>query len=308
MNLNHRVGFVSDPFAVYFECLTPDGSHQHPKVVMVHGGNHTGSCYLNTLEDKPGWAYRFAEHGYEVLIPDWPGHGRSGALDLKTLTSEQTCEALSALISTADGPVVLLAHSMGAAFGWRIAELCGNKIVAIVGIAPAPHGNIQPEPEILSESEEGLVLRTQFRTLTLQNEGAVLATSSFVKDKLVGNSTQFPLDRLDAYTKLLTHTGSRLTYERPNVRGSQVRVQEPACFTGKPVMIVTGGEDLEHPRHVDQEVADWLLAQGATTTFVWLSDHRIIGNGHMMMMERNSDQVADLILNWLDQQKASTKQ
>jgi hypothetical protein len=40
--------------AVYFECLTPYGSHQHPKVVMVHGGNHTGSCYLNTLEDKPG--------------------------------------------------------------------------------------------------------------------------------------------------------------------------------------------------------------------------------------------------------------
>jgi hypothetical protein len=73
-------------------------------------------------------------------------------------------------------------------------------------------------------------------------------------------------------------------------------------------MIVTGGEDLEHPRQVDEEVADWLLAQGATTTFVWLPDHRIIGNGHMMMMERNSDQVADLILNWLDQQKASTKQ
>jgi len=160
--------------------------------------------------------------------------------------------------------------------------LCGDKIVAIVGIAPAPPGNIQPEPEILSESEEGLVLRTQFRTLTLHNEGAALATSSFVEDKLVGKSTQFPLDRLDVYTKLLTHTGSRLIYERLNVRGSQVRVQEPACFKGKPVMIVTGGEDLEHPRHVDEDVADWLLAQGATTKFVWLPNHRIIGNGHMM--------------------------
>jgi thioesterase domain-containing protein len=67
------------------------------------------------------------------------------------------------------------------------------------------------------------------------------------------------------------------------------------------VIIVTGGEDLEHPRYVDEEVANWLSAQGASSQFVWLPDQGIDGNGHMMMMERNSDQIADLILEWLDQ-------
>jgi pimeloyl-ACP methyl ester carboxylesterase len=301
MGVSHRAEFVTRPFAVYFDHLTPESSEHHPTVVMVHGGGHTGSCYLMTADGRPGWAYRFAERGYRVAVPDWPGHGRSGALDLRTLTGEQVCQSLAALISSLNGSVVLLTHSMGGALGWRVAELSGDKIIAIAGIAPAPPGNIQPEPEILSDSEEGLVLRTPFRTLTLQNEGAALATPGFVVDKLVGSSRQFPLEQLDAYTSLLTHTGSRLLYERLNVRGSQVRVQNTGCFRGKPVIIVTGSDDLEHPRHVDEEVATWLSAQGAESQFVWLPDQGIDGNGHMMMMERNSDQIADLILEWLDQ-------
>ncbi len=301
MNIRHRAEFVAQPFAVYFDHLTPESSEHDIHVVMVHGGGHTGSCYMMTAEGKPGWAYRFAERGYRVAVPDWPGHGRSGAHDLRTLTGEQVCQSLAALVSSLDGLVVLLTHSMGAALGWRVAELCGDKIIAIAGVAPAPPGNIQPEPEILSDSEGGLVLRTPFRTLTLQNEGAALATPAFVADKLVGASRQFPRERLEAYTRLLTHTGSRLLYERLNVRGSQVRVQNTDCFRGKPVAIVTGSEDLEHPRHVDEEVASWLSAQGASSQFVWLPDRGIEGNGHMMMMERNSDQIADLILEWLDQ-------
>jgi pimeloyl-ACP methyl ester carboxylesterase len=95
MKLNHRAGFVAHPFAVYIDHLTPDGSEHRPKVVMVHGGQYGGGCYLVTAEGKPSWAYRFAERGCEVLIPDWPGHGRSGALDLKALTGEQVCERLN---------------------------------------------------------------------------------------------------------------------------------------------------------------------------------------------------------------------
>ena len=102
---------------------------------MVHGGSHTGSCYLRTAEGNPGWAYRFAERGYRVAVPDWPGHGRSGAVDLRTLTGEQVCQSLAALISGLDGPVVVLTPSMGAALSWRVAELCAEKITDLVGAA-----------------------------------------------------------------------------------------------------------------------------------------------------------------------------
>jgi pimeloyl-ACP methyl ester carboxylesterase len=99
MSISHCAEFVAHPFAVYFDHLTPDSSAHHPSVVMVHGGSHTGSCYLMTAEGKPGWAYRFAERGYRVAVPDWPGHGRSGALNLQTLTGEQVCQSLAALIT-----------------------------------------------------------------------------------------------------------------------------------------------------------------------------------------------------------------
>ncbi|MBB6142508.1 hypothetical protein HNQ77_000446 [Silvibacterium bohemicum] len=64
---------------------------------------------------------------------------------------------------------------------------------------------------------------------------------------------------------------------------------------------MTGDADLEHPRQADEDIAAWLAAQGASAQFVWLPDRGIHGNGHMIMMERNSDRIADLILDWLDQ-------
>jgi pimeloyl-ACP methyl ester carboxylesterase len=190
MSISHRAEFMAHPLGIYFDYLTPDDSGHQVNVVMVHGGSHTGGCYLMTAEGKPGWANRFAERGYRVGVPDWPGHGRSGAHNLRALTGEQVCQSLAALISGLNGPVVLLTHSMGSALGWRVAELCGDKIIAIVGIAPAPSGNIQPGPEILSDSEEGLGLQTPFRTLTLRHKGAVLVTPEFVVDKLADNRMQ----------------------------------------------------------------------------------------------------------------------
>jgi hypothetical protein len=70
-------------------------------------------------------------------------------------------------------------------------------------------------------------------------------------------------------------------------------------------MIVTGSNDLEHPRAVDEALGAWLSERGAATRFVWLPDQNIDGNGHMMMMERNSDQIADFVLDSLDEYIAS---
>src|ERR1700722_17777959 len=104
MSINHRDEIMACALALYFDYLTPDSPAYHATVVMVHGG-HTGSCYLVTAQGNPGWAYRFAEGGYRVVVPDWPGHGRSGALDLQKLTGEEICQSLAGLISSLDGPV-----------------------------------------------------------------------------------------------------------------------------------------------------------------------------------------------------------
>lgn len=44
----------------------------------------------------------------------------------------------------------------------------------------------------------------------------------------------------------------------------------------------------------------WLSANGAKADFCFLADRGIVGNGHMLMLETNSDEIAGIILDWLE--------
>jgi pimeloyl-ACP methyl ester carboxylesterase len=67
----------TDAFPVYVDQLQQAGASTKAPVVMVHGGGHTGACYLMTPDSRAGWAQHFAAAGRDVFVPDWPGHGRS---------------------------------------------------------------------------------------------------------------------------------------------------------------------------------------------------------------------------------------
>jgi len=43
-----------------------------------------------------------------------------------------------------------------------------------------------------------------------------------------------------------------------------------------------------------------LNAAGGNAKFISLPDVGIRGNGHLMMMERNNQQIADLIIDWIE--------
>jgi hypothetical protein len=45
---------------------------------------------------------------------------------------------------------------------------------------------------------------------------------------------------------------------------------------------------------------EYLRQAGVGVTFIKLADLGVRGNGHMMMLEKNSDQVAQVIADWLD--------
>ena len=92
----------------------------------------------------------------------------------------------------------------------------------------------------------------------------------------------------------------RLIYERQNVRNSQIRVNRNGNFEGKRVLILTGSHDTDHPREVDGRLVTWLSEAGADVTFQFIGDVDIEGNGHMLMLEENSDQLANRVLLWLD--------
>jgi len=306
MALNYSGQFAS-PHGVFFDYYDLPSSRR-PTVVMIHGGGHTGACWLTTADQRPGWASRFVARGYSVVVPDWPGHGRSGALAPETITGDLVIEGLISVLDRLPGPLVLVTHSMAGAFGWRIAEKCADRIAAIVGLAPAPPGNIQYEGKIVGETENELFIDDGMRISSVMRKGFGLASSEAIVAKLIGNSLQFPESDVGSYIRTLAHVSARLHYERLNTNGTQVRVDTPSCFAEKPILVLTGSEDLDHPRHVDEGIVRWLRSEGsAFAEHVWLPERGISGNGHMLMLEANSDEICDLVLDWLNQQVPSAE-
>ena len=70
------------------------------------------------------------------------------------------------------------------------------------------------------------------------------------------------------------------------------------------LFVIYGDNAKDHPRWSkiragDVDYADALKAAGGSVDFIDLPDIGIKGNTHMVMMDKNSDQVADLIQKWL---------
>ena len=300
MALTHETGLITAPVPVYFETFAPAAAGGRPTVVMVHGGAHSGACYQRTADDRPGWAYLFAERGYRTVVPDWPGTGRSGYIPLDRLNGAIVVEGLGALIRALRAPVVLLTHSMSGCYGWRLLELHGDVIDAVVGVAPGPPGNIQKTAPVYAETESEIETEASGRRVRIDKTAPVVASRDFVERKLVGESRYFPRDRLAGYAASLRPIPPNIMLERQNVHGRQVRVSDPGKLAGKHILVITGTADLDHAREVDGAIVTWLKANGARADFCFLADRGIVGNGHMLMLEQNSDEIAGIILDWLE--------
>ena len=304
MSLTHQTGLITAPVPVYYETFAPAAATGRPTVVMVHGGAHSGACYQRTADGRPGWAYRFAERGYRVVVPDWPGTGRSGYITLDKLDGATVVEGLGHLIRSLGAPVVLLTHSMSGCYGWRLLELHGDVIETVVGVAPGPPGNIQKTAPVHAETATMIETEASGQRVRVDKTAPVVASRDFVERKLVGESRYFPRDRLDGYAASLRPIPPKLWLERQNVRGSQLRVSDPGKLAGKRVFVITGTADLDHTREVDGAIVAWLEEHGAKADFCFLADRGIVGNGHMLMLEQNSDEIAVLILDWLESVRA----
>lgn len=207
-----RCGFVSDP-STYFEVLEPSaGTNNKPPMLLIHGGAHTGSCYMATADGRPGWAYAFASHGYKVVVPDWSGAGRSGHIPYETLTGEMVVRGLGKVLATLGEPAIVMTHSMSGAFGWKLLELYGDRIVALVAIAPGGPGNVNGPIELLSETPGAIEVRLApgAPVLKLSRKAPFVAEPGWAAKKLVGTSTRFPRERLNDYMSNLNTIPPRL--------------------------------------------------------------------------------------------------
>ncbi len=63
---------------MYVHYWIPDTPKKKLPIIMVHGSNHTGMTYETTPDGREGWATWFVRQGYPVYVVDQAGRGRSG--------------------------------------------------------------------------------------------------------------------------------------------------------------------------------------------------------------------------------------
>ena len=68
-------------------------------------------------------------------------------------------------------------------------------------------------------------------------------------------------------------------------------------LAGIPIIIVAS--EASYHAAYDHCTAKYLTQAGVKNEFVRLPEKGISGNGHMMMIEKNNHQVADMLIEWL---------
>jgi pimeloyl-ACP methyl ester carboxylesterase len=114
-----------------------------PTVVMLHGAGF----------DHSSWALHsrwFAHHGYGVLAPDLPGHGRSSGSPLSTIA--EMADWTVALLDTAGAAKArLVGHSMGSLIALETAARYPQKVSALSLIGTA--ASMAVGPDLLKAAE-----------------------------------------------------------------------------------------------------------------------------------------------------------
>jgi pimeloyl-ACP methyl ester carboxylesterase len=301
----HRGRYLPGEMPIFYDELGPAGAG-HSTIVLVHGGVFSGSCYLTTPDGRPGWAYDFVRHGYRVVVPDWPGVGRSSSVPPDEVDGRAVARALGALLEHLGQRTVLLVHSMSGPYGFRLLETHGHLIRALIAVAPGPPGNIQPVSEAVRMTETEIEMAKPYGNVVIPRTGVWRPTREFAIRKLIGASTRFDPDHLPGLLAQTVPIPVQLLMGRANLRGAQLVVERRDRFEDKPVLVLTGENDTDHPREADLATVKWLRGLGADVDYNFLSEHGVHGNGHMLMSEDNSSEIADIAATWLTGQLADS--
>ena len=297
--------------------------HPYP-LVLMHGACQTGLCWMQTADGRPGWVDFFLGRGYAVYVIDQPARGRSvshisrngvrkglpvgaversftspadghtqwpgsgkrgdrifdafyatqveGLFDVREI-QEKMRRAGAALLDRI-GEVILIGHSQAGPFVWIMANDRPDLVKGMIAIEPSgpPFTSVQTGQPLLDGD---------------------------------GNPTTYGITLVP------------LDFTPPAASARELRIQAApapgAAFAsgylqadpprqllrmrGIPSLVLSA-EASYHTKY-DYWSAAFLSQAGVPTQYVRLSDQRIHGNGHMMMLEKNSDEVAAFLDRWI---------
>jgi len=332
---NNRTTALGQMFVEY---RAPERATQPFPVVMVHGTAQSGTNFLGTPDGRPGWADRFAAKGFAVYVVDQVGRGRSGGdetygpyarlpvEDLETVFTGQERSALypqatlhtqwpggpglrgnaafdqfyrsqvpyiasalkseelvdPALIALLEriGPAIVLTHSQAGVFGWAVSDQRPDLVKAHVAIEP--------------NGPTFFDIRFKGGTDWYERVGDARARP-------------YGITRVPLHFEPPVSSPTDLAVVQTERAAAPDRIRcwlqaEPARalpnLAKVPAVIVT--TEASFRATMDDCTAAFLTQAGAKPDRLALAEHGIHGNGHMMMLESNSDQVADAIVEWIE--------
>jgi pimeloyl-ACP methyl ester carboxylesterase len=325
--------FMSGQMYVEFQ-IPAKVTHRYP-LVMFSGGGQSGLNYTGTPDGREGWMQYFVRQGYAVYVLDqpsrarsahqsevgpqlrravewvqqrftapersnlwpqaklhtqWPGSGIAGdpvfdqfyAQNYPSLASfprqqELNRDAGAALLDRI-GPAVLVTHSQSATFGWLVGDVRPSLVKAIVAMEPSG-------PPVYDNVEKGAP--DWFEDGPLSKPYGLTAPP-LAYDPPVKNPTELKFVRQEKpEAPDLVRCWAQAAPARTLVNLQKI-----------PVLVVQT-EASYHAAYDHCTVA--YLRQGGVSpvSFVRLPDVGLKGNGHMLMLEKNSLEIAAMVDKWL---------
>ena len=321
----------------YVEVWVPKQIRHPYPIVYIHGAGQTATDWMQTPDGRPGWAYYFAKQGYVQYMVDSPARGRSpyvpdhdGNLTIRTAANleatftasakkgdfprahlhtqfpgtglmgdpifdefaktqvqflqgggpasqdELSRDAFVALLDMIKTPVIILSHSQGGTVGWLMADARPAQVKGIVTVEPAaPPIKGVDTAKVAYGGGGGLSWG--------------VANDPIHYDPPIQNPSELQV----------------ALEEKSDIPGDVVPCylqKEPArkLINLEKIPVVYLSAEGGYHRVFDHCLAKWLNQAGVKTEFVRLEDAGIHGNGHEMMLEKNSDEIARFMERWIE--------
>ena len=264
---------VEQMYAQYF---LPQERRGKVPLLMWHGGGLTGVTYETTPDGREGWQHFFLRRGWEVVVSDAVERGRSGWMRIPE--------------ETGGIPVTLTVEDPWERF--RI----GTGTPQDGALLP---GNLFPgDPESWANFIRQTVPRfTSTDAMTLEAYGALLGRAGPAAVVAHSQGGFFAWRAAQDWPEKVR----ALVLVEPASTGL---VEKAAALAGIPVLMIYGDYIEGDPRWPAIRArgiafAEEVRAAGGSVEVVDLPAQGIRGNSHMIMMDRNGDEVAALVQDWL---------
>jgi pimeloyl-ACP methyl ester carboxylesterase len=272
---------------MYVQYQIPEGVGQHLPVVMIHGCCLSGKSWEETPDGRIGWNTYFLLRHHPVYVVDQVSRARSG-FDATVFS-----QVRSGALPPSSLPAVLQVSHQASWSIFRFGLSFGQPFPKGQFPIEAVEGLYQQEiPDLNALLPTANPTYANLSALAARLNGAILMGHS--------ESGFFP-----EFAALAGATGIKglVTIEH---NCNTLTDDQIAALAKIPTLIVFGDFIELFPQWVTANAnchayADRITAAGGDVTFVHLPDLGIYGNSHMMMLDKNNLQVADVILNWIEQ-------